>query len=239
MQTPTPEILTQRALKFVGDFSAEEADFWDASPIRLENHWRTDARLLLSWLFTPAEFVCINVNYRLDKANNNKVTIIGAGQTKSVQVWLKESLFASPQSDAGTWIRIDPVSVQGTGKGGAHQDSDVTALRYLLMEMDKIPLPLQLSMAGKLPLPIAALVLSGGKSLHVWLAINARDRNEYAQIAELILSKAALIGVDSANKNPSRYCRLPGAQRKIGASGDGAQKLLYLNPHPEAREIFP
>jgi len=32
--------------------------------------------------------------------------------------------------------------------------------------------------------------------------------------------------------------RLPGVQRHIGATGDGRQRLLYLNPTPEQKAIL-
>jgi hypothetical protein len=139
--------------------------------------------------------------------------------------WLREIReHGTPKSEAGAWIRMNPTD----GRGIA--DANVSVFRFALVEFDAMPLDLQLSLLTRLPLPINAIVTSGGKSLHAWIRVNARSADAYRETAGRMLGLLARFGVDTANKNPSRMTRLPGAQRIIGAMGDGLQRILYLSP---------
>jgi hypothetical protein len=179
----SPEVFAKNIERFLGGFRCDEADFWDISPIRPTGNWREDARVLFSHLFGPDEFVVINTAYALKKNADGieKVQIVGAGAVHRVRDWLR--YFAGcgvPQSDAGAWMRINPVRApKGSGKGGAHEDSDVTAWRFVLVEMDKVPAELQLALLGRLPLPIAAICTSGGKSAQAWLRLDAPGEQQF------------------------------------------------------------
>jgi hypothetical protein len=131
------------------------------------------------------------------------------------------------------------VKQRGTGKHGAVCDSDVTSYRFCLLESDDLPLDLQLSLWGRLPLPIAAIIDSGGRSAHAWVRLDCDTAEEYQALVERIYTRLAQFGLCTSNKNPSRMSRLPGAQREIGKRGDGGkQRLLYLNPKPLEAPIF-
>ena len=117
-------------------------------------------------------------------------------------------------------------------------DADVVAPRFLLLESDCLPLPMQLSAIACFRLPVAAILTSGGLSYHAWVHLNCHDLEEYAESATRILNAAARFGFDAANKNPSRLSRLPGAVREVKAIGDGKQRLVYLNPSPKWRPIL-
>jgi len=137
-----------------------------------------------------------------------------------------------PRRDAGGWLRMNPVDGQGVA------DANVTAFRYALLECDQVPLDLRLSLFAHLTLPVAAILTSGGQSVHAWIKVDAPDVDEYRRIVEQMFALLARFGVDSKNKNPSRLSRLPGVQRIIGAQGDGRQRLLYLDPDPVKRRIL-
>ena len=122
------------------------------------------------------------------------------------------------------------------GRGIA--DTNITAFRYALLESDALPMELQLALFARLPLPIAAVLSSGGRSYHAWVRVDAADAATYRKIVSRLLQMLAQFAVDAKNKNPSRLSRLPGAKRIIGAVGDGVQRLLYLNPNPEQRSIL-
>ena len=67
----------------------------------------------------------------------------------------------------------------------------------------------------QLELPIAALVYSGGKSVHAIVRIDAGDYQEYKKRVDYlyqVCNKNGLI-VDTQNKNPSRLSRMPGIRR--------------------------
>ena len=125
-----------------------------------------------------------------------------------------------------------------TGKGGAPCDYDVAGYRLCLLESDDLPWDLQLSAWARLPLPVAAIIDSGDRSAHAWVMLNCSTALEYRTKVDRIYTLLARFGLCLNNKNPSRLSRLPGAQREIGKRGDGAQRLLYLDPEPREAPIF-
>ncbi len=137
-----------------------------------------------------------------------------------------------PASEAGGWLRMNPLDGNGV------DDTNVTAFRFALLESDQLPLDLLLALFAKLPLPIAAILTSAGRSFHAWVCVDADTFTEYRDTVEKMISLLSRFGVDTGNKNPSRLSRLPGAIRRIGVEGDGRQRLLYLNPQPEQKAIL-
>ena len=122
--------------------------------------------------------------------------------------------------EAGAWIRFNPVNGEGVN------NSNVTAYRFALVESDTMPLDAQYRMYRKLNLPIAAMVTSGGKSIHAIVHIDAANAAEYRERVELlytILENHGMV-VDTQNKNPSRLSRLPGCVR-----GNSRQTLVETN----------
>lgn len=111
--------------------------------------------------------------------------------------------------EAGAWIRFNPVDGEGV------KNDNITDFRYALVESDTIPVSEQDAVYRKLELPIAALVHSGGKSLHAIVHIDASTYEEYRKRVELLydfLQKHGL-PVDKQNRNPSRLSRMPGVTR--------------------------
>ena len=128
--------------------------------------------------------------------------------------------FGTINEEAGAWIRINPLD----GKGAT--DKNVTAYRYALVEADSMPIEDQKKLLINMRLPIKALVESGGKSVHAIVKIGAENEPEYKQRVSFLFNKLAEQSfiVDTANKNPSRLSRLPGAMR-----AGNCQKLLGIN----------
>ena len=157
---------------------------------------------------------------------------IGAGSTLDRCELENLLLNDVPQSSGGCWLRMNPLD----GKGIA--DINVTAFRYALIEFDFVPLDLQLALLAKLPIPIAAVLTSGGKSVHAWILIGRESLQAYKADVLRLHKLIGRFGVDPQNKNPSRLSRMPGARRTIGAVGDGRQRLLYLNPNPVSAPVF-
>ena len=134
---------------------------------------------------------------------------------------------------------MNPTMNSGSGKNGAMCDSDVTNFRFALLESDKLPHDLALSLFACLPLPMFAILSSGGRGPHAWVKLDCADEASYrADVAE-IFDRLRRFGIDDANSNPSRLSRLVGARRSIGASGAGEQRLYYLNDAPDQKAIFP
>lgn len=210
---------------------ATESSLHKASPARPNDDWRQNTVLLLAALYAPDEKVNIITDYTI--GGDGKAIPNGYGKTLTRAEWvLRIAAHAPPEDKAGAWFRINPMD----GKGVS--DANVDSFRFALLECDKIPVELQLSLYAKLPLPIAAVYTSGGRSIHALVKVDATSADEYRSTVKRMLDLLCKFGVDTKNKNPSRLSRLPGAQRIIGAEGDGMQRLLYLNPHPEQRRII-
>ena len=110
---------------------------------------------------------------------------------------------------AGAWVRFNPLD------GGGCSDENVTAFRFALVESDDISIERQYAIYRQLELPVAALVHSGGKSLHAIVRIEAPDFREYQKRVDFLYDVAKRNGlvIDRKNRNPSRLSRLPGATR--------------------------
>ena len=122
--------------------------------------------------------------------------------------------------EAGAWIRFNALDGQGV------RNENVTSFRFALVESDEMPPREQIAMYRKLELPIAALVHSGGKSVHAIVRVDAGDAREYRERVDFLYDFLAARGmrVDTQNRNPSRLSRMPGVTR------DGEeQKLLGVN----------
>jgi hypothetical protein len=241
LQRVTAEQAIGNAEEWLGDFRCDECDLWHVSPWQPLEDWHADALMVLAALYDKDDFINVVTNFTIERQTDGKqkANPLGAGKTLSRDDWMR--LIRDnrvPQSRAGAWIRPNPVKQHGTGKSGAPCDSDVTSYRFCLLESDDLPLNLQLSLWARLPLPIAAIIDSGGRSAHAWVMLNCSTAEEYQAKVNRIFTLLARFRICQNNKNPSRLSRLPGAQRTIGNRGDGAQRLLYLNPEPREAPIF-
>jgi hypothetical protein len=215
--------------KFLKDFRAEEADFWHESHWKPPENWRRDVCMCLAGLYHTGELVNIVTDYVLE--NDAKAKPVGWGQVMErdeAMRFIRDN--GVPSSKAGGWIRPNPIDGKRLVGAKGWTDANVTIFRYALVEFDTVPLDLQLSFLARLPLPINAIVTSGGRSVHAWVRVNATSLEAYRSKVDEMLRVLKPFGVDQNNKNPSRMSRLPGALRKVGAGEDGRQRLLYLAP---------
>jgi hypothetical protein len=245
-QAPKPTRVTDRQAianteKWLGAFRCDEADLWHISPWRPLEDWRLDALMLLAAVYDKEEYVNVVTDFTIEQRNGGrKANPKGAGKTLLRDEWMRSIRDqGTPQSKAGAWVRPNPVREHGTGETGSSTDADVTSFRFCLLESDTLPLQLQLPLFARLPLPVAAIIESGGRSVHAWVMVNCSNAQEYRTKVDRIYSLLARFGICPNNKNPSRLSRLPGAQREIGKHGQGAQRLLYLNSEPAEAPIFP
>lgn len=111
--------------------------------------------------------------------------------------------------EIGAWICFNPVD--GTGR----KDANVTSFRYALVECDNMEPGKQLAAIHQMELPCAALVYSGGKSLHAIVRVNAPDYAEYRKRVDHLYATCQKNGLtlDQQNRNPSRLSRMPGILR--------------------------
>lgn len=117
--------------------------------------------------------------------------------------------FGDPKECCGAWIRFNPLD----GKGVANDN--VTRFDYALVECDDLPTQDQEAFLRRYELPIAALVHSGGKSIHAIVRVDAPDYEEYRKRVDFLYEFLDKHGysVDKQNRNPSRLSRMPGVNR--------------------------
>lgn len=129
-------------------------------------------------------------------------------------------VFGDYNPEVGAWIRFNPLDGKGV------KNDNVTDYRYALVESDHMDLERQNALVRELELPIAALVYSGGKSVHAIVRIEAASYEEYRKRVDYLYAvlKKNGMDVDTQNKNPSRLSRMPGVMR-----GQHKQYLIDTN----------
>ena len=146
----------------------------------------------------------------------------GEPSTRSVSDALSMASGSNVAADptAGAWIRVNPMDGAGVA------DANVTAYRHALVECDELPRDEQLKRLVALNLPCAAIVDSGGKSVHAIIKVDAGSEAEHKERVRFLYAVCEANGLplDPANKNPGRLSRLPGAAR-----GEGVQRLVAVN----------
>ena len=111
-------------------------------------------------------------------------------------------------------------------------DSCVAEYRFAVVEFDSIPIEKQYAFWActiQNNFPVAALVHSGGKSIHGWVRVNCKNIDEWRTRVEdeLFTNLLVPLGADKMCRNPSRMSRMPGHFRSDKGQW---QRLLYLNP---------
>ena len=111
--------------------------------------------------------------------------------------------------EVGAWIRFNPLDGKGV------KNENVTDFRYALVESDSLPVEKQNAIIRELELPVAAMVHSGGKSIHAVVRIEAAGYEEYRNRVDYLYDVCKKNGLepDRQNRNPSRLSRMPGILR--------------------------
>ena len=234
------DVAITNAEKWLDEFRCSERDLQHVSPWPPLEDWRFDSLMMLEALYGKEEYINIVTDFALEKkGGQQKANPKGSGKTLLRDDWMRSIRdHGTPKSEAGAWIRPNPVKQHGSGHNGAITDADITRHRFCLLESDALPTDLQLSLWARLPLPVAAIITSGGRSAHAWVMLNCSNAEEYRSKVNRIHQLLSRMGICPSNKNASRLSRLPGAQREIGKRGEGAQRLLYCNPEPLEAPIF-
>ena len=127
-----------------------------------------------------------------------------------------DKVLGSWDERAGAWIRFNPLDGHGCG------NANVTDYRYALVESDVLNLDKQFPAIKDMRLPCAAVVSSGGKSVHAIVRVDAKGKDEYAKRVKWLYDYCDRHGftTDKQNKNASRLSRMPGVTR------NGRRQLL-------------
>lgn len=192
----------------------EESDVHIPKSYPLEQR-KQDIVTYLTTLFEPEEYVGYVVN--TFSLPDGKQSPTMGNYSRTVQQIIDgingttqlENVFGSFNKEMGAWIRFNPIDGKGV------KNDNVTAFRYMLLESDNMSLGKQKAILEQLELPIAAMVFSGGKSIHAIVKVDAYSYEEYRKRVDFIYSIAHKNGFkpDKKNRNPSRLSRMPGVMR--------------------------
>ena len=220
-----PKALPMTAAAFIrkGD-GATEADWWEASPYRIiwGEPGPLDAVHLLDALYEPGEMLFCGERF--------------GSEVRTAREW--RDMFASGAPCPPHFIP-NPLTGDehptGDGKQSRRGDAAVCGFRFAVAEFDGLSKPDQLAFWwGYSTAPIAALIDSGGKSVHALLRVDMESRERWESEVENKLFARVLcpLGCDRACRNESRLSRLPGHFRR---EKNAWQRLLYLNPEGTPR----
>lgn len=187
------------------------------------------AALLLATLYAPDDLLFLGTR-----------TDVGEGNIKRADEWVSELHGCAPECRPEHLIPNPLTGAWGKNKAGSDSlrcDETVAKFMVCLGEFDTLSFEQQIQFWAAIPLPIMALIHSGGKSLHAFLAPGciASLSQWRAEVKGEIFDRLLVpLGVDPSCCNPSRLSRLPGA---IRPGTDRYQRLLYLCPQPPGYAI--
>lgn len=190
-----------------------------------------DLATYLETLFQPEEYIGY-VAESIESEKDGKIKFVPANKGVYSRtageiveqlrrgVGIQSALSADYNQEAGAWIRFNPLDGRGV------KNSNVTDFRYALIESDSLAIDKQNALIRELELPVAALVYSGGKSLHAIIRIDAANYNDYRTRVDRVYQICEKNGLmlDRQNRNPSRLSRMPGVLR-----GGKKQFLVDVN----------
>lgn len=192
------------------------------------------AMLTLDRLFAPDELLFIG---------DDKVPGRMGESIKPARLWIED--FDREGGVPFPKLIVNPLSglpaEKKSGDGPTLRgDGCVERPRFMVVEFDDVGPHDQLSFWHSVIqaelMPVAALVGSGGKSLHAWLQLDLPDLGAWDQLVKQELygdhGRLTKLGADRQCCNPARLSRMPGHYR---ASNNRLQRLVYL--HPRRAEV--
>lgn len=190
-----------------------EVDLWEASPVRIGwgDDWARDAVALLRALFRPGEWV-----------NCGKLW-------ESRRVRRREDWIADWErgEEIPPFVCVNPLRGEGW-----RCDENLAAYRHALAKLPALPIDLQARFWMGWGLgAVAAVVHSGGKSLHVVLRVDAEGAWAWErEVKEGLFGKRLVpLGVPSSCASPSCLVRLAGAVRQDRRGTPGTrQRLVFV-----------
>ena len=138
----------------------------------------------------------------------------------------------------GVWFLSNPVdgdfhpNPRQENKPSRRSEESVTSWRYLVLESDNAPADEWIRALAQVPLKIAAIYTSGGKSIHALVRLDAASKSDWDKQRDIMKPIMVTLGADPSAMTAVRLTRLPGTMR-----GENPQCLLYLNPNPTGKPI--
>jgi hypothetical protein len=144
---------------------------------------------------------------------------------------------------SGEWKQTGSLDSHDRPKWSRRSEPEISAWRYFTLESDIEGISREwIAAMCRLPLPIAAMYTSGGKSVHVLVRVDASSKRELDMWRETALRTIPVLGGDPQNMTSVRLSRLPGCLRLNDKNEQPYerpknQRLLYLDPSPSAVPI--
>lgn len=203
--------------------TVKAADYSDSSPRVLPCPIEDGTRKLIKAAFQPGEGIRIagatlNEEGRENPSNEGAVLSLEEWTAKLDRFDGDPNCLFSSSDKTGIYITINPM------KCGGARDADVTAYRHALLEFDDISREEQWHVIRESRVPCTAVIDSGGKSIHAWVRVNAKDIVEYRERVGVLYQHFQNYKPDEKNKNPSRFSRLPNCVRF-----ERRQELIGIN----------
>ncbi|HRQ87534.1 MAG TPA: hypothetical protein PLA50_01980 [Bacteroidia bacterium] len=238
---PKPQYDERRLREFAGEWAKEVDLLW------LANRSTVDPAMV-----TTEDFLGMLYGSREKVLAFSQVNGKGVPWTQGEAIWPDEE----PPSTGrcGVWFLAQPVSGEfvpnpRTGKESRRSEESVLRWPFLVLESDDAPLREWMGALARLPLRIAAIYTSGGRSVHALVRVDAVTKPHWDDLVKRQMQPGLkfliLNGADPGVFSAVRLTRLPGAFRE-GKMKEGRwlrfprpelQKLLYVNPTPVARPL--
>ena len=212
-------------------YEAKNPNWLESREITPPQDWQPQNEIIryLEALFQPEEKVGYVVQSRLDEETGRYKPVSRGNSDRTAEQLIEQlrkckgdigAVLGDYNTAAGAWVRFNPLDGKGV------KNENVTDFRYALVESDNLDIERQNAIIRELELPCAALVYSGGKSLHAIVHIDAENYEEYRRRVDFLYQICQKNGLepDTQNRNPSRLSRLPGVQR-----GEQKQFLVDTN----------
>lgn len=236
-----PQFDATRLRDFAGQWAQEVDLLW------LANRSAVDPALL-----GAADFLEMLYGSRDKILVFSKTNSKGVPYTQGEAIWPDEELPTSGR--CGVWFLAQPVSGiyepnPRTGKTSRRSEESVMRWPFLVLESDDAPLRPWLGALAKLPLRIAAMYTSGGRSVHALVRVDATTKGHWDDLVKRQMQPGlrflVMNGADPGVFSAVRLTRLPGAMREgkmkderyVRFPHPEPQKLLYVNPTPAARPL--
>ncbi len=140
------------------------------------------------------------------------------------------------KSVEGIFYLSNPVDGQvrknADGRWSLRSETNLTDFRHMVLECDKPDSLVWIRAMAQVPLPIASITSSGGKSIHLLVRWGSSSKAAFLEDLDKVQPGLVRYGADPQAMTAVRLTRLPGGMR-----GDRQQKLLFLDPKAEALPV--
>ena len=178
------------------------------------------------------------------RGSGEKVILFNVMESPGQLVWEADKSDVTqnrhlPAGNDGVWFLPQPVdgefhpNPRADGKLSRRSEESVTAWRYAVLESDKADADDWLRCLVQVPLRIASICDSGGRSIHALVRVDAASKQDWDGRIGVIKPLLITLGADRGALSAVRLSRLPQAKR-----GERVQRLLYLNAQPDGVPIL-